>query len=98
MPKKTEAEKMETVKERVAGLLRDDENLRNDDLALTFAYWRKHDSYNPDLPCTLLTSPETIHRARQKLNEEGLYIATDPKVRKRRRRREDKIREWASKN
>jgi hypothetical protein len=79
-----------------AELLRDDEDLRNDDLALTFAYWRTHDLYNPNPPCAPLTSPETIHRARQKLNEEGLYIATDPKVRKRRRR--DEMREWASKD
>jgi len=86
---------LDTVKNRIAELLETHEHLRNDDIELIFVYWRQYDDFDVEQPDKPITSPETIRRARQKLQAEGYFRATDPKVIRRRRQREEEIRDWA---
>lgn len=86
---------LDTIKARVFRLLDEHPELRNDDRELIFEYWCEYDKYNPKEPEKPITSPETIRRIRQKIQAEGRFLPTDPKVIERRRRREDKVRKWA---
>jgi hypothetical protein len=86
-------EKLETVIDRVRAILQSDEDARNSDLYLMILYLRRFTElgkYISFIPYDLIRKYEgifeNIRRARQKLNEEGLFLPTDPKVAKRRRR------------
>jgi len=86
-------EKLETVIDRVRAILQSDEDARNSDLYLMILYVRRFTElgkYISFIPYDLIRRYdgifENIRRARQKLNEEGLFLPTDPKVAKRRRR------------
>jgi hypothetical protein len=86
-------EKLETVIDRVRAILTEYEEARNSDFLLAILYLRKYTelgSFISFIPFDLIKKYdgifENIRRARQKLNEEGLFLPTDPKVLKRRRR------------
>jgi len=85
--------KLKTVKERVEWLLQRFPNARNSDLYLTILYLRyftELGSYIKYIPYELIKKYdgifETIRRTRQKLQEQGKYLPTDPQVLKRRRK------------
>jgi hypothetical protein len=86
-------EKLETVIDRVRAILAKNEEARNSDLYLMILYIKWYTELGPYIgyiPYSLIRKYdgifENIRRARQKLNEEGLFLPTDPKVAKRRRR------------
>jgi len=82
--------KLETVKASVRALLEEYPESRNDDRYLFVLYWRTVDeikdssktviSFIPFEEIKRATSPETITRARRKIQENGEYLPTDPKV------------------
>jgi len=86
-------EKLKTVKERVEYILEHYPESRNDDFYLYLIYVRlfepKLSGYIKYIPFTLVktaTRFETIRRCRQKLQESGQYLSTDPKVLRKRRK------------
>lgn len=92
-------EKLRTVKERVEYLLEKYPNARNSDLYLIILYLRKFTElgkYIKYIPYEVIRKydgvMESIRRARQKIQEEGRYLPTDPNVLKRRRRLAEKFR------
>ena len=87
------AEKLKTVKERVEYLLERYPESRNDDFYLYILYVRHFEPelsrYIEYIPFEIIkrsTRFETIRRCRQKLQEQGLYLPTDPKVLRKRRK------------
>ena len=85
--------KLKTIKERVEYLLERYPEARNDDFYLYLLYVRlfepKLSGYIKFIPFNLVKSAtrfETIRRCRQKLQEQGLYLPTDPKVLRKRRK------------
>ena len=92
-------EKLRTVKERVEYLLERYPNARNSDLYLTILYLRKFTElgkYIKYIPYEVIKKYdgifESIRRSRQKIQEEGRFLPTDPDVLKRRRRLAEKFR------
>lgn len=83
--------KFKKVKDKVASLLRKYLKLRNDDRELIFAYWETFDHANLKIPKHSITSPATIIRHRAKLQAEGQFLPTDPKVAKKRLKHRRKI-------
>jgi len=87
------------IKTIVEEVLAEDPRTRNDDLWLIIAVWQKKQHIDCFIPYDRLRemiSPESIRRVRQKIqNEENRFPPTDPKILTRRRRKEQKIREWA---
>jgi len=86
-------ERLKTVKERVEWILANYPEARNDDFYLYLLYIRcfepKLSGYIKFIPFNLVKSAtrfETIRRCRQKLQEQGLYLPTDPKVLRKRRK------------
>ncbi|MCE7733599.1 MAG: hypothetical protein GPJ54_01895 [Candidatus Heimdallarchaeota archaeon] len=75
-----------TIRERVTDLLRADPIARNDDIYLIFKYWKEYQglSIDPSKAATILRNSESIRRARQVIQEEGIFLPTDPEVRKKR--------------
>lgn len=91
--------KFKTVMERVEYILRNYPESRNDDFYLYILYLRLFDRevarYIRFIPLDVIrraTRPETVRRARQKIQEKGKYLPTDPKILKRRRRLSDTYR------
>jgi len=92
-------EKLRTVKERVEYLLERYPNARNSDLYLIILYLRKFTElgkYIKYIPYEVIKKydgiMESIRRSRQKIQEEGRFLPTDPDVLKRRRRLAEKFR------
>jgi hypothetical protein len=85
---------MKTIESNIATLLKLHWHLRNSDQDLIFVYWAQHDNFNA-VPSKPLTSASSIIRARAKLQHHGLFIPTDPKVRKQRRIKQTKMRKYA---
>ncbi|MEM4014492.1 hypothetical protein [Desulfurococcus sp.] len=84
---------LKTIKERVAWILEHYPNARNSDLYLIILYLRQFTElgkYIEYIPYELIKKYNdvtwTVRRMRQKIQEEGLYLPTDPSVLKRRRR------------
>lgn len=73
-------------KKKVAYILENYPESRNNDTLLIKLYWEIFDQVKTINDVMRASSPETIRRCRQRLNEEGLYLPTDPKVAQRRRR------------
>jgi len=87
------AQKLKTVKERVEYILENYPEARNDDFYLYLIYVRlfepKLSGYIKYIPFNLVktaTRFETIRRCRQKLQEQGQYLPTDPKILRKRRK------------
>jgi len=80
------------VSRNVVELLKQNPELRNDDRLLCFEYWRSIDKADIALPAQPITSPATIIRMRQKLQNKGKFLPTDPEVAARRQKQEAKIR------
>ena len=92
-------EKLKTVKERVEWILQKYPNARNSDLYLTIIYLRKFTElgkYIKFIPYEVIKKYdgifETIRRTRQKIQEEGKYLPTDPNVLRKRRKLAEKFR------
>jgi len=86
-------ERLKTIRERVEWILANHPEARNDDFYLYLLYVRyfepKLSGYIKFIPFSLIktaTRFETIRRMRQKLQEAGLYLPTDPKVLQKRRK------------
>ena len=93
-------EKLASVEEKVVRILHLDMATRNSDLFLLFHYWVAFDKYRGQLIVRnlnpQLTSPETIRRVRQKIqNNLGLFPPTDPEVIKARGIKAQAFRDWA---
>lgn len=93
-------EQLVTVRENVDKILEEFEEARNDDRYLLILYWKKIDRLPlPWIPWDViqgLTSPETIRRMRQKIQEDGRFRPTDPEVDAKRRDRSREMREIIS--
>ena len=74
---KSETEKLETIKRRIAELLGEHEHLRNYDIDLILVYWRTFDNFDVTPPDKPITGPATIIRVRQKLQAEGQHQIRD---------------------
>lgn len=89
--------KFESTKAAVRFLLARYPELRNDDRPLVLYYWYYADwfpvLYPADRACRL-TAPETIRRARQKIQAEGELLPTDTKVIRMRKIRRHAIRDY----
>jgi len=92
-------EELEIVEEKICWLFYKFPYLRNNDNLLIFKYWQMNDNYNGELDDKIiadLTSPESIRRCRQKIqNVLGLFLPTDPKVINARKICEEAVRDWA---
>jgi len=80
-------EKLKTVKERVEYILQKYPNARNSDLYLTIIYLRKFTElgkYIKYIPYEIIKKYdgvfETIRRTRQRIQEEGRFLPTDPNI------------------
>jgi len=93
-------ERLRTVRERVEYILGRYPNARNSDFYLIILYIRK---FIPELAKYIKYIPyeiickhdglfESVRRARQKIQEEGRFLPTDPNVLKRRRKLAEKYR------
>jgi len=87
------AERLKTVKERVEYILEHYPESRNDDFYLYLLYVRLFEprlsGYIRFIPLDLVKSAtrfETIRRMRQKIQEEGRYLPTDPQILEKRRK------------
>ena len=92
--------KFETTKAAVKFLLARYPELRNDDRPLILYYWYYMDKFPIFLPSNRtarLTSSETIRRARQKIQADGEFVPTDPKVIQMRRIRRHAIKNYFAK-
>jgi RNA binding exosome subunit len=87
-------EKVKKIFENVAELLKQNENLRNDDRPLIFEYWRRFDKTKLTLPAHPITNPATVIRVRAELQSEGYFLPTDPEVTTKRHKQKVKFREW----
>ena len=83
--------KYKKVKDIVTLLLEKNPKLRNNDRDLIFAYWNTIEDAKLKLPKHPITSPATIIRHRAKIQAEGFFLPTDPKVAKKRRDHRRKI-------
>ena len=86
-------EKLKTVKERVEYILEHYPEARNDDFYLYILYVRLFEpqlsQYIDYIPYNIIkrsTRFESVRRARQKIQEEGRLLPTDPKILRKRRR------------
>lgn len=90
------------VEERVAYILKNYPEARNSDTFLVLKYWQQIEGRHSiilndgEIPyyCGILTSPETIRRTRQKLQEMGLFPA-ELETKEVRTIREDAFKTWA---
>ena len=87
------AMKFKTIKERVEYILQHYPEARNDDFYLYLIYVRLFEpelsGYIRFIPLDLVktaTRFETIRRIRQKIQEEGRYLPTDPQILEKRRK------------
>lgn len=77
---------MKKVKERVKELLQKYPDLRNDDQELVRYYWLIYDNYIVPKAIDPKTGAPSIIRARQKIQQKGDFLPTDPKVIEQRRK------------
>lgn len=72
-------------KDKVTYVLEHYPETRNSDNLLCSTYWQIIDKVNDINGIPFATGTEVIRRARQSLNEKGLFLATDPEVLRKRR-------------
>lgn len=92
------ANRQRKVRENVLAILEDHSETRNDDRLLMLKYWAEidripYDSTFPVLFATRGTSPESITRARRQIQAAGLFPATDQDVQRKRRVRQEEMRQ-----
>jgi len=92
-------ERAEYITKAVSDILERFPSARNSDLYLTILvlrYYTRLGRYIGMIPYELIKEYdgilEAIRRTRQKLNEEGLYLPTDPSVLEKRKRKAEKMR------
>lgn len=85
-------QELTTVQARIKKILALFPHTRNNDKELMFCYWVVYDGLNETNFATEFvqraTSPETITRARRRIQEEGLYVPSEITIAKRRHREE----------
>lgn len=86
--------RMMEVRKNVVKLLKKYPHLRNDDVALVFAYWQMVDKIKFKKSDYPITSPSTIIRDRQALQSDGYFLPTNPEVLKKRHKQKVKMRVW----
>ena len=98
----TGKERAELIRKVVSDILERHPSARNSDLYLTILvlrYYTRLGKYMGVIPYELIREYdgilEAIRRTRQKLNEEGLFLPTDPSILERRRKKSEKIRRAA---
>ncbi|MDR5046759.1 hypothetical protein FNE59_14510 [Bacillus thuringiensis] len=72
-------------KDKVKFILEKYPDTRNNDNLLCATYWQKIDNVEDIHGIPFATGTEVIRRARQSLNEKGIFLATDPEVLRKRR-------------
>jgi len=97
-------ERLRTTKERVEYILGKYPDARNSDLYLVILYLRKYTElgkYIRYIPYEIIRKYdgifETIRRTRQKIQEEGRFLPTDPEVIRKRKRLAEKFRRTVNK-
>lgn len=83
---------LERTKDKVRVILQEYPETRNNDNLLCSIYWREADGVEDLAGVQFATSAEAIRRSRQKINEDGDLLATDPDVLRRRRQLSHEIR------
>lgn len=94
-------QEFQTAKELVEQILKTDQRARNQDMWLCLMVWQKLQHIKVFIPyneISRMIPAETIRRCRQKLNEEGKWLPTDPAVAIHRKVREELIREYFGKS
>lgn len=89
------AKQLNTVKARVEWILKTYPSTRNSDTMLEWIYLRRFENINlPYIEFDRLSkiSIETVSRVRRKIQEEGMYLPTDPAVLIKRQKRENSFR------
>lgn len=86
---------MKDVEIKVARLLMQYPQLRDNDDDLIRVYRRTYEDYDVPPSSDPVTGATSITRARQKLQAQGYFLPTDPEVIKRRRKQRVKMREYA---
>jgi len=79
----------------VKNLLKEDSRTRESDLYLVMRYWQMYDNipiHLSDEQMEMMTTAETITRARRKIQQQGLYKSSDPDVLRRRSMKNKAIR------
>ncbi|ACK98712.1 MULTISPECIES: hypothetical protein [Bacillus] len=79
-------------KDKVKFVLENYPETRNNDNLLCTTYWRIIDRIEDIHSIQFATGTEVIRRARQSLNEKGLFLATDPKILSKRKRYAKEVR------
>jgi hypothetical protein len=98
-------ETFENTKDLVEKVLREHEEARNNDFYLVYLCLKEllkpKGIYLPYIPYKYLKEfsgiTETITRARRALNEQGLYLPTDPEVVQKRRRKQNVLKNYFGK-
>jgi hypothetical protein len=99
----TGKERAELIRKAVSDILERFPYTRNSDLYLTILvlrYYTRLGRYITLIPMEVIKEYEgileAIRRTRQRLNEEGLYLPTDPSVLERRKKKSEKVRRTVS--
>ena len=97
------ASRSRRVKQNVLHILEHHPETRNDDKLLMLKYWELFDelSFDETFPTVFAaraTNPESIRRARQSIQESGLYLPTTEEIRKRRRILQEEMRQYYAQN
>jgi len=99
----TGKERAELIRKAVEDILERYPSARNNDFYLTILvlrYCTRLGKYIGVIPYELISEYdgilEAIRRTRQKLNEEGLYLPTDPSILERRKKKSEKMRRTVS--
>ena len=89
---------LDRIKDNVEKLMAIDPKTRDSDIWLIIRYWQEVQGLNCFIPydkLNVITSPESIRRVRQKIQEEGKYPPTRLDIIKKRQKRAKQIATWA---
>lgn len=95
-------ENLNNTKKIVEDLLANDPRCRENDLWLTIQVWQRAQHVKCFIPYADLDSmisPESISRVRRKIqNDEGKFLPTNPMVLRKRKRRQQEVKQWSIHN
>jgi len=93
----TFVDKQNKVEEDVTKIMVDNETAKENDLFLILKYWQEIDHVHIDIPkemLSVMTSPESITRARRKIQSDGNLLPENPMVLVRRKVRSELVRNF----